>query len=57
MNQLKKLLRDRNTIVIKIGTNILTDRLRGVNRDRIAGIARSVADLQSIGNRVALVSS
>jgi glutamate 5-kinase len=57
MNQLKKLLRDRNTIVIKIGTNILTDRLRGINRARIAGIARSVAHLQSTGNRVALVSS
>lgn len=57
MHQLKKLLHDRNTIVIKIGTNILTDKLTGINRERIAGIAQSVAHLQSIGNRVALVSS
>ncbi len=57
MHQLKKLLHDRNTIVIKIGTNILTDKLKGINRERISGIARSVAHLQSVGNRVALVSS
>jgi glutamate 5-kinase len=57
MHQLRKLLHDRNTIVIKIGTNILTDRLRGINRERMSGIARSVAHLLSIGNRVVLVSS
>ena len=57
MHRLKNLLHARNTIVVKIGTNILTDKLKGINREQIASIARSVAHLQSLGNRVALVSS
>jgi len=57
MHRLEGLLHARNTIVIKIGTNLLTDALKGINRARIAGIARDVAHLQSLGNRVALVSS
>jgi glutamate 5-kinase len=57
MHRLEGILHARNTIVIKIGTNLLTDRLKGINRERIADIARDVAHLQSHGNRVALVSS
>ena len=57
MHRLQGILQARNTIVIKIGTNLLTDRQTGINRDRIAGIARDVAHFQSLGNRVALVSS
>ena len=57
MHRLENILRARNTIVIKIGTNLLTDKLKGINRERIAGIARDVSHLQSLGNRVALVTS
>jgi glutamate 5-kinase len=57
MHRLERILHARNTIVIKIGTNLLTDKLKGINRERIAEIARDVAHLQSTGNRVALVSS
>ncbi len=57
MHRLEGILHPRNTIVIKIGTNLLTDTLKGINRDRIAELARDVAHLQSLGSRVALVSS
>jgi glutamate 5-kinase len=57
MHRLQGILQARNTIVIKIGTNLLTDRLTGINRERIAGIALDVAYFQSLGNRVVLVSS
>ncbi len=57
MHQLAGILHDRNRIVIKIGTNLLTEKEKGINRERIAAIARDVAHLQSLGNHVALVSS
>jgi glutamate 5-kinase len=57
MHRLQGILRERNTIVIKIGTNLLTDKSKGIKRERIAQIARDVAQLQSLGNRVVLVSS
>jgi len=57
MHRLEGILRARSTVVIKIGTNLLTDRIQGINRERVAGIARDVAHFQSLGHRVALVSS
>jgi glutamate 5-kinase len=57
MHRLEGVLHVRSTVVIKIGTNLLTDKEKGINRDRIAGIARDVANLLARGNRVALVSS
>ena len=57
MHRLASILRARNTIVIKIGTNLLTDKQKGINRERMGEIARDVAHLQSLGNRVVLVSS
>ena len=57
MHHLKSILRERNTIVIKIGTNLLADKVQGVNLDRINEIAESVARLNSLGNRIAIVSS
>ncbi len=57
MHRLDGLLRARNTIVVKIGTNLLMDRATGVNRTRIANLALEVASLREAGNRVALVSS
>jgi glutamate 5-kinase len=57
MHRLKSILRARNTIVIKIGTNLLADKVKGINLDRIHEIARSVARLNALGNRIAIVSS
>ncbi len=57
MQRLKDILQEPNTVVIKIGTNILADKERGINADRIAAIARSVSCLRSVGKNVALVSS
>ena len=57
MHRLTSILRARNKIVLKIGTNLLADKVSGINRDRINEIARSVARLNSLGNYVVLVSS
>jgi glutamate 5-kinase len=57
MHRLKSILRTRNKIVIKIGTNLLADKVKGINLDRIDEIARSVARLNAIGNHIAIVSS
>jgi glutamate 5-kinase len=45
------------TIVVKIGTTLLTDRLTGLNLDRINAVARGVSQLLTAGHRVAVVSS
>jgi glutamate 5-kinase len=57
MHRLKSILRARNKIVIKIGTNLLADKVKGINLDRINEIARSVARLNALGNHIAIVSS
>jgi glutamate 5-kinase len=46
-----------NRVVIKIGTTLLADKLRGIDVARIGNLARSVSRLHSIGKRVAIVSS
>ena len=57
MQRLKHIIGTRNRIVIKIGTNLLADRIKGVNPDKIDEIAASVSFLKSIGKQVAIVSS
>jgi glutamate 5-kinase len=57
MHRLQSILRQRNRMVIKIGTNLLADKVKGINLDRINDIARSVAHLNVLGNRIAIVSS
>jgi glutamate 5-kinase len=57
MHRLKTILRTYNKIVIKIGTNLLADKVQGINLDRINDIAKSVARLNSLGNHIAIVSS
>lgn len=47
----------KNTIVIKIGTNLLADRTRGIDAGRIDSIAKSVASVRAAGINVAIVSS
>src|SRR5450830_174521 len=57
MDSLKNFLRTKKKIVIKIGTNLLADKVKGINLDRIGHIVKSVAYLQSLGNHIAIVSS
>ncbi|MFZ1080835.1 MAG: glutamate 5-kinase [Candidatus Kryptoniota bacterium] len=57
MQRLKNMLQERNTIVIKIGTNLLAEKERGINAERINEIAKSVSYLRSLGKNVAIVSS
>ncbi|RPI06162.1 MAG: glutamate 5-kinase [Ignavibacteriae bacterium] len=57
MHRFKSILRSQNKIVVKIGTNLLADKVKGINLDRINEIARSVARFTAQGNQVAIVSS
>jgi glutamate 5-kinase len=57
MHRLQSILRARNTIVIKIGTNLLADKVKGINLERIDEIARSVSRLNVLGHHIAIVSS
>lgn len=57
MQRLKHMLQGNSRIVVKIGTNLLTDPRSGIRRERIQEIARSVCQLQSSGHQLAIVSS
>ncbi len=57
MHRLKQIIGTRNRVVIKIGTNLLADKVKGVNPEKIDEIASSVAFLKSLGKEVAIVSS
>ncbi len=54
---MKEIFLSGNRIVIKIGTNLLADRAKGINSDRIDTIAKNVSSLQSRGKQVAIVTS
>ncbi len=56
LHQIKSSLK-RNTVVIKIGTNLLADRTRGIDTGRIESIAATVASSRAAGINVAIVSS
>ncbi len=51
------LILKRNTVVVKIGTNLLADKTRGIDTGRIEAIAKSVSSLRGRGTDVAIVSS
>ncbi len=57
MNRMKEIFVDGQRIVIKIGTNLLADRAKGINIERIDSIGRSVSSLQARGKQVAIVTS
>jgi glutamate 5-kinase len=57
MHRLKNVLQERNTIVIKIGTNLLAQKELGIDVGRVDTIAKSVSYLRSLGKNVAIVSS
>ena len=50
-------VRQNARIVVKVGTNIIADRIAGLNLDRINFLARGVSHLRSAGHGVVLVSS
>lgn len=57
MQRLKSILQKKDTVVIKIGTNLLADKARGIDKERLDAVARSVASLRSLKKNVAIVSS
>jgi glutamate 5-kinase len=57
MHRYKAILRTGNKVVIKIGTNLLADKEKGINLERMDEIARNIAFLQRLGKQVVLVSS
>jgi glutamate 5-kinase len=57
MHRLEGILRKRSTLVVKVGTNLLTDKQKGIRRERIIQLARDVAYVQGLGHDVAIVSS
>jgi len=50
-------LREAARIVVKVGSSLVTDEGRGLDRDAIARWAGEVADLRALGREVILVSS
>jgi len=57
MMRAKSILDGGNTIIIKVGTNLLADKEQGISLGRIEGLAHNVASLKALGKHVALVSS
>lgn len=57
MHRLDGILRKGSTVVVKVGTNLLTDKRKGIRRERIMQLARDVAYVQGLGHDVAIVSS
>ncbi len=57
MQRLKTIIQKKNTVVIKIGTNLLADKVLGIHGGRLEDVARSVGKLRSLGKNVAIVSS
>jgi glutamate 5-kinase len=57
MHRYKTILHTGNKIVVKIGTNLLADKEKGINLERMNEIAKNIASLQRRGKQVVLVSS
>ncbi|MBN1398017.1 MAG: glutamate 5-kinase [Bacteroidetes bacterium] len=57
MQRYKSILHSGNRIVVKIGTNLLADKEKGINPERMNEIAKSVSSLHRLGKQVVLVSS
>lgn len=57
MQRLQDIVKRDATIVVKVGTNLLTDKHTGVRRKRIMALAKDVAFLRALGHNVAIVSS
>ncbi len=57
MHRYKSILNSGNKIVIKIGTNLLAEKEKGINIERMNEIAKSISSLQRLGKEVVLVSS
>ena len=57
MERITHKLKAESRIVVKIGTNLLTDQRSGMKRERIRQIARSIRAMQEAGHQFVVVSS
>jgi glutamate 5-kinase len=57
MYRAKDILKSCKKVVIKIGTNLLADKEKGINPERIKSIAQNVSRLKTEGKHVVIVSS
>ena len=57
MEQLKETIKSSRKIVVKIGSNVLSDENGMVNKKVIHNIAEQVKELMDMGKQVILVSS
>jgi glutamate 5-kinase len=53
----RECVRKAERLVVKVGTNLLTDGAQGVNRRYVADLARALSELWSCGKKVLLVTS
>src|ERR1700709_607493 len=54
---MKSLLLKANCIVVKVGSSLVTDEGRGLDRNAIAAWAKQIAHLKQQGKHIILVSS
>jgi glutamate 5-kinase len=57
MQRYKTIFQTGTKIVIKVGTNLLADKEKGIDLDRIHQITTQIASLQRLGKHIVLVSS
>jgi len=57
MHRLTSILGSKRKIVLKIGTTLLADKVRGINASRIEELSSSVSALLDVGYSIVIVSS
>ena len=57
MTSLAHILKNRRSVVVKVGTNLLAEKAAGINRRRLEEIVQGLCHWRSQGYNVALVSS
>lgn len=57
MHRLKNVFTTNATVVVKVGTNLLADKTKGINAERLHALAKSISALRAQGMRVVLVTS
>lgn len=57
MQRLQDIVKRDASIVVKVGTNLLTDKHTGVRRKRIMALAKDVGFLRALGHKIVIVSS
>lgn len=57
MQRVKNIFKNDGIVVIKIGTNLLAEKTKGINTERLRALAKSIVFLRTQGMRVAVVTS